>query len=36
MLHGIMNEQGNCFGSRDDISQKILFSDVFLLVIRHC
>ena len=33
MLPGIMNEQGNCLGSkvRDDISEKYRFSHVFLL-----
>ena len=29
MLHGIINEQGNCLGVRDDISEKILFFTSF-------
>ena len=31
MLHGIINEQGNCLDARDDISEKILFLAIFYM-----
>ena len=29
MLHGIINEQGNCLDVRDDISEKNIIFDIF-------